>query len=368
MILVYANLLAVALPAMSFSTASTADERAIRIVPALAKAIAVDGNLKRLAPATEIKAGGAATSGQSFSARLAYWKDVLFLGIDITGDRALPAEILEVEIHFPGAGATARGYTYRFAADGKRAPDPETGPPTLANKWVQATTRKTEHGWALEASFPAKSLPRFPAKGLLLLELCLSYEHRGQVAGPVAAVSNCEGGSMRGEVLRLPDDFRRALKVDPPKDVAALEGREHGWVGFALLHYPVWMIADRAMTPELLRTFFLEEVRDPVEARISLPARMHLPDGRRLATILTGNDPFAENGGCNPENELKMGIYVLQGPSARRILEWPAASCKLGRASSVILDNDGGLSIAYATGATMNFIWSGDHFERTEIG
>jgi hypothetical protein len=122
------------------------------------------------------------------------------------------------------------------------------------------------------------------------------------------------------------------------------------------------------MTSELLRTFFLEQVHDPVAARISLPARMRLPNGLQLAAILTGSDPFSEGGGCNPENELKMGIYVLKGRTARNVLEWPAASCKLGRASSVVLDNEGALSVAYAGGATVNFIWSGDHFERTEIG
>lgn len=353
---------------MFLSAASTADERPIRIIPALNKAIAIDGNLKKLAPATEIQAESAAAKGSGLSARVAYWRDVLYLGIDVTGDKAAAAELAEVEIHFPGAGATARGYTYRFAPDGKRAADPETGPPALANSWVQSTTRRTDHGWVLEARFPAKSLPRFPAKDPLLLELCVTYQRRTQVAGTVAAVSNCEGGSMRGEMLRLTDDFRRALKLDLPKDVAALEGREHGWVGFALLHYPVWMISDRPMTSELLRTFFLEQVHDPVAARISLPARMHLPNGQQLAAILTGSDPFSEGGGCNPENELKMGIYVLQGRTARNVLEWPAASCKLGRASSVVVDNEGALSVAYAGGATVNFIWSGDHFERTEIG
>lgn len=368
MIRVYAKLLAAPLAAMFLSAASTADERPIRIIPALNKAIALDGNLKKLAPATEIQAESAAAKGSGLSARVAYWRDVLYLGIDVTGDKAAAAELAEVEIHFPGAGATARGYTYRFAPDGKRAADPETGPPALANSWVQSTTRRTDHGWVLEARFPAKSLPRFPAKDPLLLELCVTYQRRTQVAGTVAAVSNCEGGSMRGEMLRLPDDFRRALKLDLPKDVAALEGREHGWVGFALLHYPVWMISDRPMTSELLRTFFLEQVHDPVAARISLPARMHLPNGRQLAAILTGSDPFLEGGGCNPENELKMGIYVLQGRTARNVLEWPAASCKLGRASSVVVDNEGALSVAYAGGATVNFIWSGDHFERTEIG
>jgi hypothetical protein len=128
------------------------------------------------------------------------------------------------------------------------------------------------------------------------------------------------------------------------------------------------MSADRAMTPELLRTFFLEEARDPLQAHIAVPARMALPDGRRLASVVTGRDPFASGAECDSGAELRIGIYVLQGTTARSALEWPAASCALGRASSVILEADGALSIGYASGATATFIWSGDHFERTEIG
>jgi hypothetical protein len=34
----------------------------------------------------------------------------------------------------------------------------------------------------------------------------------------------------------------------------------------------------------------------------------------------------------------------------------------------VVLDGEGALTLGYASGATIDFIWSGDHFERTEIG
>jgi hypothetical protein len=352
---------------MFLAGTSRADERPVRIVPSLAKSIPLDANLKKLAPAVEIKAG-AEGSATSFSARVAHRNDTLFLGIEIFEDKVSPAEVMEVEMHFPGAGPTARGYTYRFAVDGKRAPDPELGPPAFANKGVKAATRKTAHGWVLAVSLGPKSLPRFPAKGPLLLELCLSYEHRGEVSGPAVAVSNCEAGSMRGEVLRLPDAFRRSLKIDPPANVVALEGAKQGWVGFGALHQPIWMIADRPMTPELLRTFFLDEPRDPLDAHIAVPSRMRLPDRRPLAAVITGRDPIAENGRCDPEKELKMGIYVLEGRTAREVLEWPVSSCALGRASSVVLDGEGALTVGYASGATIDFIWSSDHFERTEIG
>jgi hypothetical protein len=360
--------LSVLLSSTFLSSVLAADEHQIHVVPALAKPIALDGNLKKLTPSTEIKARGKSGSRSGFSARLAYWKDTLILGIDISDDHVLPGETLSVAMHFPGAGATARGYTYRFAPDGKRAPDSESGPPAFANNGVQATAHRVEHGWTLEAALPAKSFPRFPAKAPLSFELCVTYEDRDEVSGPTTAISNCEGGSMHGLVLSLPNAFRRGLKINPPDDVVALEGREHGWVGYALLHYPIWITADRPLTAELLRSFFLEELREPAQARIFVPPRMQLPDGRPIATVLTGRDPFDPDGRCNPESELRIGLYVLQGVTARRALEWPAASCALGQASSVILDEDGALSIGYESGTTANFIWSSDHFERTEIG
>jgi len=95
---------------------------------------------------------------------------------------------------------------------------------------------------------------------------------------------------------------------------------------------------------------------------------MSLPDGRILLSILTGNDPFFAEGQCNPQSELRLGLYLVQGRTARRALEWPAASCALGRASSVVLEDDGVLTIGYSSGATATFAWSGDHFERTGIG
>jgi hypothetical protein len=32
------------------------------------------------------------------------------------------------------------------------------------------------------------------------------------------------------------------------------------------------------------------------------------------------------------------------------------------------MDEEGSLTIGYSNGTTTNFAWSGDHFERTEIG
>ncbi len=351
-----------------FLAGAAPTDRPVRTIPSLSKAVEIDGNVKRLTPAVELKAGGEGQLHANFTARVAYWKDSLLVGVDISDANLLPGAILGVEMFFPAAGATARGYAYRFGIDGKRASDPNAGPPAFANKAIESKMRRTLRGWVVEASLPAKSFPRFPAKGELLFELCLSYEHRVQDGAPAAVVSNCEGGSMHGQVLALPDAFRRSLGIAPPSDAVALEGRERGWVGFNRVHQPIWMAADRLMTPELLRTFFLEGLQEPGQLRISVPSRMRLLDGRRLATFVRGRDPFAESGRCDPEDEMKMEIYVLDGRSARRALEWPAASCKVGRASSVVLEDDGVLSIGFASGATVNFVWSDDHFERTEIG
>jgi len=331
----------------------------------------MDGVLTDLAPALTIKsskAPGENGASSSFSAKVGYRKDTLFLGVEVRDDRVVAGDLLTVTLFFANAQTTARGYSYRFAFDGKRAPDPESGPPSFANKLVQAAVRKNESGMIVEAAFPARALPRFPVKGPMVLELCLSYEDRDEVAGPVTTVTNCSGGAMVGEVLRLPDGFRNALKLRPPPDVIDLEGREHGWAGFALLDSPSWVFSDRELTPETLRSFFLEDVRDPIQYRISLPPRMSLPDGRILLSILTGSDPFAAEGPCKPQKELRIGLFLVQGRTAARALEWPAATCALGRASSVVLEEDGSLTIGYSSGSTASFAWSGDHFERTEIG
>jgi hypothetical protein len=65
---------------------------------------------------------------------------------------------------------------------------------------------------------------------------------------------------------------------------------------------------------------------------------------------------------------LRPGLYLVTGKTALRVLEWPAATCALGRAASMELDEEGALAIGYSNGATMNFAWSGNHFERTELG
>jgi hypothetical protein len=83
---------------------------------------------------------------------------------------------------------------------------------------------------------------------------------------------------------------------------------------------------------------------------------------------LTGVDPFQAGETCDKTRQLRLTVYLLKGATAERVLEWPASSCALGRGTSVALDEDGALTVGYETGGMVTFIWSGDHFERTEIG
>jgi len=50
------------------------------------------------------------------------------------------------------------------------------------------------------------------------------------------------------------------------------------------------------------------------------------------------------------------------------VLEWPAATCKLGKAMRLELGAEGTLEIGYTSGTTHHFAWTVDHFERSELG
>lgn len=336
-------------------------------MPALPKPPAVDGALKDLAGALALEASGEARSA-TFSARVAFRRDTLFLGVELQDDKLLDQDGLEVSLHFPEAGTTARGYAYVFGAEGLRAPDEVNGPPAFANALVKATVRVRDEGATFEAAFPPRSLPRFPAHAPLVFELCVTYLDRDSAADRGAKLSTCEGGSTRGGPLRLPDELRRGLKLSPPKKVVGVEARQDAWIGYASLHYPHWVLADAPLTPESLRALVSESPIDPASVHIPIPANMALPDGRPIYAVLSGKDPYAVEGQCEHDHELRMALYVVHGREAERALEWPAATCALGRARSFVLNDEGGLSIGYTNGSTSTFTWSTDHFERTELG
>lgn len=337
--------------------------RASKLVPALRKAPKVDGALKDLKGGVTV----APPDSKVWTAKVGYRRDTLYVGVEAQDDQVMNGDLLELSLFFPGAGTTATGHTWRFAIDGLRPSDPGTLP-DFAVRLTDAKVVKTEQGLTLEAAIPARALPRFPAKDPLVFELCLSFEDRDQPAQAPAVTRNCTGGTMSGEALRLPEDFRRALGIKPIDRVQGLEGREHGWVGYHVLHYPAWVSADGPLNAQTLRSLVASESYDAKAAGINLPDALLLPDGRTILSVLSGKNPYEVQGRCNSDHELRVGLYLVKGQTAERVLEWPAATCALGRAVAFELDEEGELTMGYTNGATVTFIWSKDHFERTEVG
>jgi hypothetical protein len=141
-------------------------------------------------------------------------------------------------------------------------------------------------------------------------------------------------------------------------------------VGWGVLHYPTWVEANKPLTHDSLRALVTTEPVDPEKADLNVPDSLILPGGRTILTVVSGKNPYAVAGKCDADQELRLGLFLVmgKGKTAQRVLEWPAATCALGRALSVSMDEEGALSIGYSNGTTINFAWSGDHFERTEIG
>lgn len=338
--------------------------RAARTVAQVSKAVKVDSNLKDLKAGTAISPS---TLG-AWSGRVAFRKDTLYVGVATTDDKVLNGDILEISLFFPAAGTTARGHMWRFGPDGLRRPE-EGLLPEHAVKLTEAKVETTETGMVAELAIPARALPRFPAREPLVFELCVTFSDRDGPAASPAVSTNCSGGTMQGEALKLPDSFRSQLKLKPPESVTGLEGRENGWVGFAVLHYPNWVASDGPLTAPMLRSLVTTEEVDQKRAGINVPDALLLPGGGTVLSVLSGEDPYVEKGACDADKELRVAFYVVSKKrTAERVLEWPVSTCALGRAAVVEMSDEGELSMGYTNGATVNFVWSGDHFERTEIG
>jgi hypothetical protein len=344
------------------------DARASRPVPVLSKAPRFQGGLKGIASPLVLKPTPVAGASASFTAKVGFRKDTLFVGVEATDDQLGAADLLTLSLYFPGSGPTATGYTWRFAFDGKRASGAESGTPAFAQELVTAAVQRRGNTLELMASVPVRAFPRFPAKDPLVVDLCLSYEDQDGTGGKTTSVSNCQGGTMVGEALKLPDDARKALKLKPPEAVTALEPAKDGWLGWDLLSYPVWAQADAPLTPASLRALVIPGAVDAAKVGVNVPEALSLPDGRPVVSVLSGKNPYAVDGQCDAESEVRMALYLVTGKTALRVLDWPAATCALGRAASMELDEEGALTIGYSNGATMNFVWSGDHFGRTQLG
>ena len=347
--------------------AARAGDRNVRLVPALPRAPALAGDVKKdFAKAEALKV--VEQGGTSLAAKVGYFKASLYVGVTIVDDHVTPGDLLDVTLHFPEAGTTAAAHTFRFAPDGRRTAEGEGAAPAFAQAQVKAAVARQANGVAFEIQIPARALPRFPAADPMTLDLCLTYEDLDVIGNEPAKLSNCTGGSMGSEALKVPDDFRKRLGLDLAEGVVGVEARENGWVGYGILHYPVWAFADKPLTYEALRGMVSEQPVDPSAAGVNVPQEIPFRDRSSLYAIVSGEDPYAESGKCDNDAELRMALYLIKGRTAVRALEWPAANCALGRVTSVALDDEGALTISYSNGAQVTFTWSGDHFERTQIG
>ncbi|WNG39454.1 hypothetical protein F0U61_41655 [Archangium violaceum] len=345
-----------------------AKPRPVKNVPSLGREPKLDGNLKDLPATLTLKPPAAADASASFTGRVGWRKDTLYVGVEATDDQLQAGDLITLSLFFPDAGPTATGYVFRFGFDGKRASPAESGTPEFAQKRVDVGVQRKDNALSLEVAIPARAFPRFPAEEPLALDLCLTYEDVDAAGAKPPAVSNCKDGGMLGEVLRLPDDFRKGLKLKPPTSVVAFESHPEGWLGYGMLRYPDWVEADAPLTPDLLKKLVTTKAVEAEKAGVNVPDTLSLPNGTPLLTVLSGESPYSAQGTCDSDKELRLGLYLVKGKTAQRVLEWPAATCALGRATSVVLDEEGALSIGYSNGPTINFAWSGDHFERTELG
>lgn len=343
-------------------------EKPIKPLPSLGKDPKIDGELKDLAPAQDFKMPESASGSSSgLKLKAAFKKDTLFLGISVEDDKLLGGDQLDLTLYFPDSGTTSKGVVYRFGNDGLREAPLDIGAPAFAQALVKSAVAKTKTGYVLEVAIPARALPRFQAFKQLALSICADYSDVDMEGGEPSKITTCPTGDMAGGPTRLPDELRKNLKLTPTPDVEGLEAREKGWLGYSKLHYPTWALGDETFTAESLAELIAGDAAIP-PAAVALPAvKLVLNDNRPIFTILTGKNPYVKDT-CVSENELRMAMYVTRDRVASRVLEWPAATCKLGKAMRLELSADGSLEIGYTSGTTHHFTWIVDHFERSELG
>lgn len=347
---------------------ASAQEPPTRPVPALpGRAPKVDGNLRDFGAGAPLKSAPADGASASFTGKVAWRQGTLYVAVDLKDKTVTAEDDLSLTLFFPGSGPTSTGYTWHIGPEGLLPVGPDALTPEFAQSRLEVGAKKQGDKLGVEVAIPARSFPRFPAKEPLVLDVCLTYDDKDP-DGAGVPVSNCKEGSMVGEALKLPDDFRKGLKLKVPDSVLTLESVEHGWLGWDLLHYPAWVQGDEPLTANSLREMVASDRAYAAGAHLDIPDALTLQDGRPLLTVVAGRDPYAVQGKCDAEKELRLGVYLVTGNTAQRALEWPAATCALGRAQSVGMDEEGALIIRYSNGATINFAWSGDHFERTELG
>jgi len=360
-----ASAVLVAAFALAPAPAVPREEPCVRKVAELPRRPHVDGDLRDLVGATQVLTRAPAGPADGLSVRAAVFGDTLYLGLEVTGDSPEAPLVLSLGLHSPEAGVAAPGHLFHLGPDGKRPSTAEEAPAS-AQAALEATVVRTPRGWAIEAALPPLSLPRLPAHGPLQLELTVS-EGTPDAAPATSRPASCPpaGPAVR---LELPESLLSGVRARVPPPVVGLEARPGGWVGFGERVEPRWILADKPLTLPSLRALVSDSSLDPAALRLYIPDRMTLPDGGAVLGVLTGLDPFDAEDACSPDREVRFLLYRVKGRLAERVLDWPARSCALGRALSVSLDPSGELTVGYSSGATVRFIWSHDHFERTEYG
>src|SRR5262245_50722505 len=326
-----------------------AEERPARPVPALKAAPAVDGD------AGDWRGGGLEldpVSGgtASLRARVGVAGGAFFFAVAVEDDQVGPGDLLDLSLFFPGAGPAARGFTYRMAFDGPRTFDEEAAAPAYAQRMLSAQVKRTEKGMLVEGQIPARALPAFPARGSMAFDLCLTYQDRDGVGGPGSTVQSCSAGSMGKTALALPEPFRAGLKLPKaPAGVVAVEGRPGGWVGYGGRDELLWGRGDEPLTESSLAARVTEwsARREPIGME---PPELVLEVGGRkpIFSVLSGKDPQPGDVPCDASKEVRLSLFLVEGKVAWQVLECPAASCALGRATAVVLESDGSLSIGYS--------------------
>jgi hypothetical protein len=354
--------------ALAFALAARAEERPATPVPMLKAAPKIDGDLSDFRGALELPP--VSSGPTSLKARVGVQGSSLFFGVVVDDAAVGPGDLLDVSLFFPGAGPATRGFAFRIAFDGPRAFDEETAAPAYAQRMLVAQVRRTERGLEVEGQLPARALPALPVKGPAAFDLCLTYLDRDAAGGPGRTVQSCQGGSMGKTALALPESFRAGLKLPKaPPGVVALEGRTGGWVGYGARHELLWVRGDEALTESSLAAMVTDAPLRPESIGMAPPKLLLEAAGRKpIFSVLSGKDPQPGDVPCDAGKEVRLSLYLVDGKTAALVLESPAVTCALGRATAVVLDEDGSLSIGYSSGTIATYSWSTDHFERTEYG
>lgn len=354
--------------AVALALAARAEERPATQVPVLKAAPKVDGDLSDFRGALELPPASGGTA--ALKARVGVQGQSLFFGVVVDDDTVGPGDLLDVSLFFPGAGPAAHGFAFRIAFDGPRAFDEEAAAPAYAQRMLVAQVRRTASGLEVEGQLPARALPAFPAKGTPAFDLCLTYLDRDAVGTPGRTVQSCQGGSMGKTALALPEAFRAGLKLPKsPPGVVALEGRNGGWVGYGARHELLWVRGDEALTEPSLTALVTDAPLRPESIGMAPPKLVLEAAGRKpIFSVLSGKDPQPGDVPCDASKEVRLSLYLVEGKTAALVLECPAVTCALGRATAVVLDEEGSLSIGYSSGMIATYSWSTDHFERTEYG